>query len=148
MAAPKTREEALRQMRLVWFCFVISIPLYVYVGETMPGFLWLSFPNAGRTFVILAALNLFSFSWVLRKRYFPDAAVVRTEPETMRAVRRWMTSWTILICNANSVVLIGLAFRMGGKTLQQSLPFYVIGALLILSLWPRQIWSSTRMAAQ
>jgi hypothetical protein len=147
LATPKTRAEELRQMRLVWFCFIISIPLYAYIGETMPRFSWLSFPNAGKTFAILAALHLLSFSWALRKRYSPTVGAVRTEPEDMLAVKRWMASWTILIGNANSVVLFGFALRMGGKTLQRSLPFYVVGALLILSLWARQIWPSTKMAA-
>lgn len=148
MAAPSTKEEALRQMRAVWFCFLISIPLYVYFGEMMPVFSWLSFPNAGKIFVTLAVLDLLSFSWALRKRYSPAVRAVRGEPETMRNAKRWMASWTILICDASSLMLLGIAFRLGGKTLRQSLPFYLVGALLILSLWPRQIWSPTRMVAQ
>jgi hypothetical protein len=89
----------------------------------MPGFSWLSLPNAGKTFVSLAALNLLSFSWAFGMRYSPAVRAVRTEPETMRAVKRCMASWTILICNTSSVIVIGLAFRMGGKTLRESLPF-------------------------
>jgi hypothetical protein len=111
------------------------------------GALMAELSERGKTFVILAALNLLSFSWAFWMRYSLAVLAVRTEPETMRAVKRWMASWTILICNASSVIVIGLAFRIGGKTLRESLPFYVVGAVLILSLWPRQIWSSTKMAA-
>jgi hypothetical protein len=143
LAAAKTKEEALQQMRLIWFAFVVSIALYVWIGETMPGFSWLTFRNAGKTFVILAVLNLLSFTWAFRKRYIPARAVLRSKPEDIRAVKRWTTYWLILLCNANSLILFGLAFRLGDKTLWQSLPFYVVGSLLILSLWPRQVWSST-----
>jgi len=128
-------------MRFMWFSFIISIPLYVFLGEAMPGLSWLSFPNAGKAFVILAVLNLLSFSWALRKRYSPALANLRSQPEKIQAVKRWTTYWIILLCSANSITVIGLAFRMGGKTLQQTLPFYVVGSVLTFSLWPRQVRS-------
>lgn len=67
MAAARTKEEALQQMRFIWFAFIVSIALYVWIGETMPGFSWLTFDNAGKAFFILAVLNLVSFSWAWRK---------------------------------------------------------------------------------
>ena len=145
---PRTKEEALRQMRFIWFSFIVSIPLYIWMGENMPGISWLTFPNAGTIVIILVVLNLLSFSWAWRKRYSPALEAVRNQPENIDVVRRWTNSWLIVLCNANAVTVFGLAFRMGGKTLLQSLAFYVTGALLVLWLWPRQVSSSTRMAAQ
>lgn len=135
-------------MRLLWLAFFVSIALYVWIGETMPGFSWLSFENAGKILFMLAVLDLLSFSWARRKLYSPALEVLQSQPENIRAVKRWMSTWTILLCNAQAVAVFGLAFRMGDKTLRQSLAFYVVGFLLTLWLWPRQVWSSTRTATQ
>jgi hypothetical protein len=148
LAAPRTKEEALQYMRFTWFAFIVSIVLYVWIGETMPGFSWLNFAKAGEIFVILGVFNLLSFLWARRKLYSPALEVIQSQPENVRAVRRWMSSWIVLLCIAQSETLFGLAFRMGDKTLQQSLPFYVVGSVLTLWLWPRQVWSSTKIAAQ
>jgi hypothetical protein len=134
-------------MRLMWFTFLVSVPLYVFMGETTR-FSWLNFPNAGKVFILLGALTLLSFTWALRKRYSPALGAVLTEPDNIVVVRRWMNFWTMVLCNANALVVIGLAFRMGGKTLRQTLPFYVVGSILILSLWPRKPRASTKIAAR
>jgi hypothetical protein len=147
LAIPRTREEALLQMRLVWLAFVVSVPLYVFIGEITRSS-WLNFSNAGKVFIGLGALNLLSFTWVLRNRYSSALRPALTQPDNVAVVKRWMTSWTIAVCNANAVLVFGLAFRMGDKTLRQTLPFYVVGSILILSLWPRKIWSSEKMAAR
>lgn len=146
LATPRSKEEALQQMRLMWLGLMIANLLYVYMGETGPVLSWLSFRNAGKTFVILAVLNFISFSWALWKRYLPAVGVLRGQPENMRAVKRWTGMWIILLANASSFTLFGLAFRMGGKTLRQSLAFYIVGVLLTLWLWPRPVWSSTGTA--
>jgi hypothetical protein len=96
----------------------------------------------------LAVFSLLSFLWARRKLYSPALEAMQSQPENNVAVRRWMFSWIISICIAECESLFGLAFRMGGKTLQQSAPFYAAGLLLTLWLWPRQFWSSTKMAAQ
>ena len=147
MAVPRTKEQALRQMRAMWFAFIMSIPLYIYAGDVVGRISWLQFQSAGKTFIVLAALNLLAFSWVLRKRYLPDQRNLQGQTENADAVKRWMSSWTILLCNANCEIVLGFAFWMGGKTLGQSLPFFVIGSLLILSSWPRQVWLRSRTAA-
>lgn len=146
MAVPRTKEQALRQMRSMWFALLVSIPIYIYAGGIVGRVSWLRFRSAGMIFIVLAALNLLAFSWALRKRYLPAKRSVERQPENADAVRRWMSSWTIVLCNANALIVFGFAFWMGGKTLGQSLPFFVLGSLLILSLWPRQVWvSSTRV---
>ncbi|MHB8412484.1 MAG: hypothetical protein ACYDDI_11145 [Candidatus Acidiferrales bacterium] len=142
MARPKTKEEALLQMRLMWFAILMSILLYIYVGEMSPGIKWLNFQNTGKIFVILAVLNLVSFLWFRKKRYRAARDLAKEQPENTHAVRSWMNSWIILLSIADSEAVFGVCFRMGNKTLQQTLPFYAIGLLLTLSLWPPQPWST------
>lgn len=148
MAVARTKEQALRQMRSMWFAFIVSIPLYIYAGDVIGRISWLRFRSAGGILIVLAALNLLSFSWALRKRYLPAKRTVERQPEDADAVKRWVSSWTIVLCNANSLIVLGFAFWMGGRTMVQSLPFFVFGSLLILLLWPRKVWhSSTRATA-
>lgn len=126
-------------MRLTWLAFTILIPLYIWAGETIRGFSWLNFPYAGRVFGILAVSDLFYFFWARKKLYLPALEDIQSQPGNVHFLMRWKYSWTVLICMANSVMLFGFAFRMGGKTLQQSLPFYVLASFLILWLWPRLV---------
>jgi hypothetical protein len=144
LAAPRTKEAVLQQMRLIWFGFIIAIPLYAWVGETVQATSWLNFWHAGEVFGILAVVELFYFFWARKKLYTPALVALQNQPGDMHAVRRWMNSWIVLLCMANSMILFGLAFRLGSKTLQQSVPFYVVGSLLILWLWPRQVWSTPK----
>ena len=140
----KTNDEALRQMRLLWFNFIATFALFVWIGETMPRYSWLAFPSAGKIFVTLAVFNLVSLFWFWRKRYSPALGAVRSQPEDINAVKKWKGFWLVLVCMTNAEILCGFAFRMGGKTLQQTLPFYLLGALLYLWFWPRPVWSSPK----
>lgn len=129
-------------MHFIWFAILISILLYVYVGETLPAFGWLNFQNVGKIFVILAVLNLISFFFYRKKRYRAALQLAKEQAQSLPVVRRWMNYWIILLCIAESEAILGVCFRMGNKTLQQALPFYAVGFVLILSLWPRRPWST------
>jgi len=124
-------------MRFLWASFCVSIPLYIYAGRLVGASGSLRFPNAEKILVVLGALSLLSFFWFWKKQYLPALDDLRNQPENIRAIQRWRTYWTILACVANSVAVLGLIFWMAGKTLQQSLPFFVAGFLLLLLLWPR-----------
>jgi hypothetical protein len=130
----------------MWFTFVATIPLYVFMGETTR-FSWLSSPVAGKILVSYAALDVLCFSWALRKRYIPALESLRSQTENTRDVVRWKGGWLIAFCSAINLILVGLALRLGGRTLQQSLPFCLVGILLTLWLWPRQVGSSSSPVA-
>jgi hypothetical protein len=147
VAPPKTRKEALRQMRYIWGAEIIAIALYVLIGE-ISTVSWLGFPNAGKIFILLGIADCFYFFWWVRKRYSSASDVVRRQPEDIRSVRRWTNSWVTLICLAQSEALWGLAFRLGHKTLEETLPFYVLASLLTLWLWPRTVWASAYARSQ
>lgn len=140
MALPKTKEEALRQMRLTWFAFLMTIPLYVYAA-TIGGFSWLNIRNAVTIFDVLGILDLFYFAWIRIGRYSHALEAAQEHPEDMRAVGRWKVFWTVLITIAEAEALFGVLLQMQNKALKPALPFYVLASLLLLTLWPRQIWS-------
>jgi hypothetical protein len=84
----ETSEEALRQMRRLWFTLIVSFALFVWIGETMPGYSWLAFPSAGKIFVLLAAFNLVSLFWFWRERYSPALGAIRSQPQDINVVRK------------------------------------------------------------
>ena len=83
----------------MWFTFVATIPLYVFMGETTR-FSWLSSPVAGKDFLVsYAALDVLCFSWALRKRYIPALESLRlSQTENTRDVVRWKGGWLIAFC--------------------------------------------------
>lgn len=96
MAPPKTREETLRQMRMLWFAYLATIPLYIYAGK-LTNFDWLHFQNAVSILAFLGILDLIYFAF-LRSRQFARASdAVRIEPGNMHTITRWRISWTILL---------------------------------------------------
>lgn len=143
LVAPRTKEEALYQTRVIWLSLLVSMLLYVYIGETTPDLSWLHFLTSGKTLIALSILCLFNFLLFWHKRYSQALHAVQTEPENIRLIKRWMNYWVILVCLAESEALFGLALRLGGKRLQQALPLYLVALLLMLCLWPRKFWSST-----
>jgi hypothetical protein len=147
MAVPATKEQALRNMRVMWFAFIMSVVLYIYMGLTLkPSFSWMSFKNAGTIFAVLSALYFFGFLWAWWKFYRPAVQLIRTNPTDVHAVGRLMVAWIMLLAGAEAEILFGFIFWMGNKTLVQSLPFFVLGSLMLLSLWPRQVWSPAEAA--
>jgi hypothetical protein len=147
MAVPVTKEQALRNMRVMWFGFILSVVLYIYIGLTMkPSFSWMGFRNAETIFGVLSTFYFLGFLWAWWKVYRPAMRLVRNQPEDVHAVRRLMVGWIMLLAGAEAEVLFGFIFWMGNKTFAQSLPFFVLGSVLLLSLWPRQFWSSADAA--
>ena len=136
-------------MRVMWFAFIMSVVLYIYIGVTVKSsFSWLGFKNAGTIFVVLSAFEVFYFLLAWRKFYQPAMEFIRNQPEDVHAVGRLMVGWIILLAAAESEILFGFVFWMGNKTFKQSLLFFVLGVLMLLSLWPRQFWSASGIAAE
>lgn len=149
MKVPAAKEKALRDMRLTWFAFIMSVVLYIYAGSIMkPSLSWLGFNHVGTILGLLSILDFFYFLLLWVKLYRPASEQARSQPDDARAIRRLQVGWTILVAMAESEVLFGLVFWMGSKTFTQSLPFFVLGVLMLLSLWPRQFWSSSAIATE
>jgi hypothetical protein len=130
-------------MRFAWLAFVVSILLYAYIGEAMPRLAWFSFANAASVYIVLSVFNLYYFFQVRKRLYSPALKALQDEPDNIQAVRRWMGGGIVLISIAQCEALFGLALREDGKTLEQTLPFYLVGFLLTLWLWPRKVWLAT-----
>lgn len=142
VARVKTKQQALLQLRLMWFSILAAVPLYLYALQFTLGISWLHFRHATEVFSALSALDLFSFFWLWQKRYLPSVEKMRAYPDDVRAIERWVQSVTILLSLGESEAVFGVALCLGGRTLKQSSPFFVVGVVLILLMWPRKVWTS------
>lgn len=138
---PKTKEEALRQLRSIWFAYLATVPLYVYAVQLMSGPLWLHFRNAVEIFSILSALDLISFVWFWKKRHPRAVETLRSNPDDVHAIRRWVASVTILLALVESHAVFGAILGLGGTTLEESSPFFIVTVILMLLIWPRKVWA-------
>jgi len=144
MAVRVTKEQTLRTMRVIWFAFIMSVVLYIYVCKMIRP----SSPSGAETtlFVVPAVLDLLSFLWIRFKRYAPALQSLQSQPEDVRAVAKWRVFLVALLAMAEAEILFGVVSWMLNGIFRQSLPFFVLGSLLLLSLWPRQFWSSSPIA--
>ena len=146
MASPKTKEEALRQMRLMWFAFLMTIPRYIY-GVAIGGFAWL---NVRRTAIFdgLGILDLLSFAWIRIRRFAPALRTTQEHSEDISVVRHWLAVSTALLTIAEAEAVFGTLLQIGHNALKPAAPFYALASLLLLTLWPRRIWSSEATATR
>ncbi|HLJ40613.1 MAG TPA: hypothetical protein VKT50_03905 [Candidatus Acidoferrales bacterium] len=141
MAAPKTTEEAFQQMRFMWFAFLASILLYIYIATTTPPPAWLNFRNATRIFPILGVLDLVYFAWFRTKRFPGALQLAQERPRDIHAIRRWVAAWITLAAIAETEALFGLCLQWGNKSPREATPLYALGFVLIASLWPQHVHS-------
>ena len=141
-ARVKTKQQALLHLRLTWFSMLAAVPLYLYALQFTPGISWFHFRHATQVFSALSVLDLISFFWLWQKRYLPSVENMRTYPDNIRAIERWVQSVTILLSLAESHAVFGVALCFGGRTLKQSSPLFVVSLVLILLVWPRKVWAS------
>jgi hypothetical protein len=139
MALPRTKEEALQQMRLTWLAFLMSIPLYIYAA-TIANFEWLHFRNAQTVFDVFGILDLLCFVRFRISRYPRMLGLAQQHPEDMHTVRRWTVVWTMLLSFAEAEAVFGVCSQIENNALKPALPFYALAFALLLSLWPRHIW--------
>ncbi|MFZ0332562.1 MAG: hypothetical protein WAN10_07760 [Candidatus Acidiferrales bacterium] len=146
MAIPVTKEQALRNMRVMWFAFIMSVVLYLYVGTTLspkPS------PAPAMTiFILPAALDFLWYLWFRLKRYVPALRSLQSQPDDAGAIRRWTAYWVILLAMAEAEILFGLACWMVNGRFTPCIAFFALGSLLLLSLWPRQVWSSSEIPTE
>jgi hypothetical protein len=134
---------ALLTLRILQGVFLVSIVLYVLLGE-----------YAGRTEpegisgikggLIAAAILNAGIAVVLRTRMVrPAQELLRANSDDGGALARWRTSQIACMVLCEAIALIGFALRYLGGTLIDAAPFYAVGFLLMLVWTPRLDLPST-----
>ena len=134
-------------MRLIWFALLASIPLYVNAGILSSSYRSnIRIPR--HVFEVLAIVNVLYFVGIRISLYPRARKAVQEHPANLRAVGRWMVFWIILASSAEANALLAVCFQIENKALKLALPLYVLASLLLLTLWPRPIWSTGMRATR
>lgn len=134
--APKDIPGALRRLHTIQLAFLVSVGLYIYVGEIVR----LVVPP--KNFVPMAAIAAgatVAGLWVVHRRMLePARQRLREDPGNAFALKRWRDSYLILFSFCEALVLYGFMVRMLGGSLAQAVPFYACAVLAFVIFTPRR----------
>lgn len=131
-------EPARKTLKIVRGAMLVSIALYVFVGERIaknPGALPANFYFA----LTLVAITTMGMIFAVRRLFVLRAEVtLAAQPDDSAALKRWFAGhiFTYALCEA--VALFGFVLRVLGFTLSQVAPFYLAGFVLMLLFGPRR----------
>jgi hypothetical protein len=129
---------ALRTVRLIQIAMLVSIGMYVVIGEM-----------AGRHLpadaTILYAISVASISvvgavLVVRKTLvLQSEAQLREKPDDPVLLARWKSGYIVTYALCEALALFGLVLRIMGFTVTHVWPYYAGSFVLLLLFWPRAI---------
>jgi hypothetical protein len=137
-------EPARKTLQIVRVAMLVSIALYVFVGERIGKNL--GAPPTNFYFALtLVAITTMGMIFAVRRLFVLRAEVtLAAQPEDTAALNRWRAGYIIIYALSEAVALFGLVLRILGFTLSQVTPFYVVGFVLMLLFGPRRPPSGTR----
>ena len=130
--------RALRTLRAVQWSMLASILLYGFLGERVGPTARAVNPSISYLLATLSVAIVGMIFIVRRTLVLRAAESLATKPEDILSLNHWRTGYiaTYVLCEA--LALFGLALRLMGSTLQQSLLFYVGGFVLLLFFAPKR----------
>jgi hypothetical protein len=125
-------ESALRLLRLVQIAMLVSIALYVFVGEETA--VRVAVPNTTMFHAIsFVSISTVGAIFVVRRTLIvPSEAQLREKPGDSVLLARWRSGYICTYALCEALALFGLVLRMVGFTLAQVWPYYVGGFALML----------------
>ncbi len=133
---------ALRTVRLIQIAMLVSIGMYVVVGEVAGRHL-----NTDAT--VLYAISFASISvvgaiLVVRKTLvLQSEAELREKPGDPATLSRWKTGYIVTYSLCEALAVFGLVLRIMGFTLTHVWPYYAGSFVLLLLFWPRMPQAQT-----
>ena len=129
-------ETAVRLVRLVQIAMLVSIVLYVAVGELVGRAA--ASNNALFYTMSLASISTLGAALVVRRTLvLPAEALLREKPSDPLVQARWKAGYIFFYALCEALALFGLILRMAGFTLVHVWGFYLGGFLLLLLFSPR-----------
>ena len=127
---------ALRTIRVIQIAMLVSIGVYVVVGEVAGRQLT---TDAKALYAIsFASISLVGAILVVRKTLvLQSEAELRQKPGDPAMVARWRTGYIVTYALCEALGLFGLVLRILGFTLTQVWPYYAGSFVLLLLFWPR-----------
>jgi hypothetical protein len=137
-------EPARRAVQIIRIALLVSILLYVLIGERM-GPITAAAPNRNLYFLLtLVALTTVGMIFAVWRLFvLRSEATLAAQPEDRAALKRWRSGYIISYSLCEVVALFGLLLRILGFALSEVAPFYLVGFVLILLFSPRRAPSAT-----
>ena len=129
---------SLKTLRTVQWAMLLSILLYVAVGEVLGPRIRHVDPGLSYVFSTLAVGIIGTIFVVRRTLVFRAASTLATQPDDSLSLGQWKTGYIATYALCEALALFGLVLRFLGSGLQQSLLFYVGGFVLLFFFRPRQ----------
>jgi hypothetical protein len=129
--------EALRTVRLMQLAMLVSIALYVFIGERVAG--RVPAPNSmvfyGISFV---SISIIGAILVVRRTLVMQSEVqLLQKPDDRIVIARWRMGYVVTYALCEALALFAFVLRFLGFTLAQVWPFYLGGFALMLFFAPR-----------
>jgi len=134
-------ESSIRLLQIIRIAMVLSIVLYVFVGETLARQQNLRMqPNSALYLALtLVAITIVGIIVAVRRRIvFATESVLSATPQDIPAQARWRTGYILTYALCESIALFGLVLRVTGFPLSQVAAFYIVGFALMLFFAPRR----------
>ena len=127
---------ALRTVRLVQIAMLVSVGIFVVVGEVVRP------PFAANPTILYAAsvasIGLVGALLVVRRTLVLESeAQLREKPGDALILSRWRTGYVAMYALCETLALFGLALRLVGFSIDHVWPYYAGAFVLLLLFWPR-----------
>lgn len=130
--------RSLKTLRTVQWAMLLSILLYVAVGEIFAPRIRHVDPALSYVFSTLAVGIVGTIFVVRRTLVLRAAASLATQPDDLLSLSQWKTGYLATYALCEALALFGLVLRFLGSELQQSMLFYIGGFVLLFFFRPRQ----------
>ena len=131
-------ETALRTLRLIQVAFILSVVVYMVIGEMAGSHPAESNPTIGLAMAVFAASTVGIVVIVRRVMLVPAGAVLTSNPNDGSGIARWRAANIVVLALCESIGLYGFVLRFLGFTLAQTMPFYLAAILMMLYFGPKR----------
>lgn len=128
---------ALKTLRSVQWAMLVSILLYVALGQIVTPTAHMLDPAVGYVFTTLAVALVGVIFVVRRTLVFRSEGSLAAHPDDTISLNHWKTGYIVTYALCEALALFGLIERFLGAGMEQSMLYYLGGFVLILFFRPR-----------
>src|SRR5882762_3160729 len=125
-------DSAIRVVRAIQIAMLVSVVLYVIVGEGIGSVPRLNNPVL---FYVLSLVTITIVGVILvvrRTLVLQSAAALATRPNDAATLSRWRAGHIMTYALSEAIAIFGFALRIMGFSLSQVASFYIAGFILLL----------------
>jgi len=131
-------DAAIKIVRLIQVAMLVSVALFVVLGEVVGSIPKLSNPTLFYA-LSLATITIVGVILVVRRTLvLQSATMLASRPNDAASLNRWRAGYVMTYALSESIGLFGLVLRLIGFTLSQVWSFYIAAFILLLFFGPRR----------